>query len=462
MKKISVLLKLSLFLFLAACSDNSNKDPRVNYKTTPLIDNTWFRGGRFGFRMINSVTDNNDNSYSLVNCNCSKGEKLVAHSSDGHALWSISGLNKDLSLRASNVTITQSNKIVVTSNQFLSKKITKNDAALDDTKINDNNPNNRNFTGATNVRAFNAEGIIKWNYNFPTKKNLYLNQTATYQDNIYLAGVEIKKNNGNLKSNAYVVKFSEIGEILWAKKITPKKLQINADYQVNQIVAMTTTSAGYIAVIGKSFTNYALKKSKNATWMSYLNASGEVLWTDWLIAPSVNDWWSRLNNRHAGFHIVANHERIYIGRTDNRSPTGRAVSAYGVDGKKIWQRDLIDLKGYYLMPHTMTINQNGKLLIAGTVKVGSSVFGEVNAWIGSMNSNGNLDWSRFFGNKGDREAFKSISVSKNGKALYLSGHRYGNKTWARFVWSRVWRMKLDSEASLSQHDIDALAKAASR
>ena len=258
--------------------------------------------------------------------------------------------------------------------------------------------------------------------------NVYLTGYSN-SDKIILKEVSYSKSNNTLAG--FVVKFNQLGDVLWFNWID------GAKSDTGYSIAVDSNNNIYITGVSNSnsLNNIIKISNDNAGFLIKMNDLGSIIWFKWIEGPNDDDSYSlvidSLNNIYVSGNSNSNNIKInnntYFRNNNNQSiylakftPEGIDVWCFWISGDNIDTVSSIICDTYnyiYLcgISNSTTITINNKAYNR-TYKdnLNSSFVIKINS-----NNTHNIDWFKWI--EGDSDGFSYTIATDNSNNLYLTG-----------------------------------------
>jgi hypothetical protein len=260
------------------------------------------------------------------------------------------------------------------------------------------------------LSRFSAAGILQWSAPF-----------GTSQSDVATAG--LADNNGNVfvawsaaggtSINAHLSKFDAQGNVLWSKPFNVAP--------VTSTSAMTFDNSGNVLVTGNSWNAIGSSQTSNA-FVATFSPDGDLL--------NTFEFGSARFDRAESIAVDRQGNILLSGLTEGAldGPNRGLQDAFVAKltpafGEPIWVRQFGSSSNEYGFGVATDANDNVIFTGAG-VQVGNPTFGNWDAFVGVLDTDGNSKWIRQFGTA-NADWSEGLSVTQSGD-IYLAGHTQGN------------------------------------
>ncbi|MGI9580043.1 T9SS type A sorting domain-containing protein [Chryseobacterium sp. RRHN12] len=325
------------------------------------------------------------------------------------------------------------------------------------------------YLGALTLCAFlgtSAQEVV-WQKDIQSSTQDFLNQVTTTIDQQYLiTGSSIQSGSGkpeagSKQNNGYdfhLIKLNQQGEEVWDKYFSGQ----NHDY----LSATVTTQDGGFLLAGTSYSGKGLDKKEDSKggsdiWLVRINEFGDELWQKTLGSTSDEEARAVIQTTDLGFFVASNvqgsskgygSKDVLITKLDK---DGKELSQVILGGKGLDEvekmiptKDGGALLGIYSRSSEVKAG-SGKLEAGSGVKIdsyskASSNFGEGDYWIVKLDKNGNVEWEKNFGGKGD-DHLRTLALTSAGFIIggESRSERSGNKTVGLEEGTDLWLISLN-------------------
>ena len=238
------------------------------------------------------------------------------------------------------------------------------------------------------IFRLNANGEVLWEKVFGGSfVNIAASVAVMPDGGIVAAGITgQRKHHGSLTEggNAWVVRLSSSGDLLWEKRIGEDSIKLTA------VAALP--DGGVIAAGAKDYPTYQ-------AWLFRLNSDGKLLWEK-PIAAGEHRWGTKIVVLSDGGFALSGwlaQEKA----TGDRKPW---VSRFDKDANLLWDKTFV---GKGMGASAITALSDGGFALAGMTVRGR--FGLYDAWVARLDANGDLVWEQTYGGASEDGATLSLS-----------------------------------------------------
>lgn len=291
--------------------------------------------------------------------------------------------------------------------------------------------NNNDFAGSgsghSGIIKVNADGTIAWKYKYDGISNIvYLNGIVKTSDGGYIvsgygAGSTGEFANGNIHSSeGFVLKIDNNGNKVWSKVFGGTKEDLF--YNV-----VTSSDGNYFLIGTANSTDGDLSQSQglNDGWIVKIDGNGNKLFSKQYGGTRYDQLLNGASTPDGGL--------ILVGKTESNDGdlTSRntiVVSDDGwvlkidANGNKIWSKQYGGSADDML--NAVIANSDGYLLVGSTESNDMDInnnHGAFDGWLGKIDQNGNLKWSKVFGGTKYEEIY-SVCQATDGSGYLLAGY----------------------------------------
>ena len=309
---------------------------------------------------------------------------------------------------------------------------------------------NKIYSGALflcSVLGVSAQEVV-WQKDIKSSTQDFLSQVTTTIDQQYLvtgSSIQSKKLSAeNKQNNGYdfhLVKLNQQGEEVWEKYFVGQ----NDDFLSSTI----STQEGGFLISGTSNSAKGLDKKENSKggsdfWLIRINEFGDELWQKTIGSASDEEARAVIQTTDMGFFVAGNVQN---------SPKGYGskdvlIVRLDKNGKELSQL-ILGGKGLEELEKMIPTKDGGALIgVYSRSNAGESKktenFGDGDYWIIKLNKEGNVEWEKNYGGKGD-DHLKTLALTSTG---YLMGgesrsERSGNKTVGIEEGTDLWLISLN-------------------
>ncbi len=290
----------------------------------------------------------------------------------------------------------------------------------------DNGFKNKGEFDAVAIKLTN-KGDIKWQKNLGGSGSDAAYSVQETKDKGYIMAGRTKSSDGDVTNNygdfdAWLVKLSTTGDIIWQKSFGGKKHDVA--YSVKQTKDSGFIMAGYSNSYDGDLTE---NKGNKDYWIIKTTKSGKLEWQK-SFGGNSGDYAASVQQTIDGGYILAGYSESYsLDLKDSKPGMNMWVIKLSKTGKEIWQRCLggIGDDAAYSVQQT---KDRGYVLAGYTIAPPSYVdtthynvtgfHGGWDFWVVKLSEQGDLVWQKCLGGKGDEMAF-SIQQTNDGGYIVL-------------------------------------------
>jgi hypothetical protein len=219
-------------------------------------------------------------------------------------------------------------------------------------------------------------------------------------------GLLVNQNYG--KSDAWIVKYSPQGKLLWKKQLG------TADYDFSNDIAIDRRGNAWIT--GSTFGPWGGQPYSHAdVLIAKYSSEGKLLWK--------TQFGSTDSEAGTGVAFDSNGNAFFAGVTDNGGSEGSnsdaLIAKYSPQGKLLWKKQLGTAEDEF--SNDIAIDRRGNAFITGDAF--KLLGGAIDAWIAKYSPQGRLLWERQLGTA-DYDGSSGVAVDSRGNAL-IAGYTYG-------------------------------------
>lgn len=269
------------------------------------------------------------------------------------------------------------------------------------------------------IIKLNKDGVTEWEKTLGSEKHDIATSIIQTKDGGYIVTGNTKKMSGR-KSDIWLMKLDENGEMLWEKTLGGSK-----DDFASSIVE---TQDGGLALVGDTRS----KGDKSKIWFLKMSAKGQIEWEK-VIGGRIDEFALSLVHTTDGGYGIAGY--AYLG-TKKMGHHNFWIIKLTAQGKIVWERTYGGMEDDFAYALTQTEDN-------GFVVAGSSISKNQEQYrVLKIDQNGQKVWDKTFGGNDDDFAF-SVANSSDGGVLiagYTKSKGEGD--------SDIWILKLDKEGTL--------------
>ena len=273
----------------------------------------------------------------------------------------------------------------------------------------------------------NSLGLIEWNRSFGGSQNDRGSQILqTDESGFILIG---EKHNDELgDSDLWLLKINSQGEISWEKTLGGTENDKGYDIKI--------TNSGDYLLLGStsSFGN-----GGSDIWLIKTDQNGNEIWSQ-TYGSSNNEYGrSIINTDDGGYLIFATSESF---GNDNTDLHNIKIDSIGVEE---WNKSF----GGFYGKNGNVIQKSpngGYILISSRYNYNNNSY---NMWLIKMNTSGNTEWTKTFGNINDDHGYGIAVTSDGGYILTGSTNNYG---YGNSEFSDIWLIKTDINGNTLDFD----------
>jgi hypothetical protein len=305
---------------------------------------------------------------------------------------------------------------------------------------------------------FDRKGMLVWSNFFGGSSNDWFQTIIPTRDGGWIAaGGTFSPASGNKTSPTYgdmdywVVRLDSNGNKLWD--------QTYGGSRNDQLCGICETTNGGFILAGQSISSTNGNKTApqiyhSDAWIIGIDANGEILWQKTYGGSGEDRTYSFAPVAAGGYVLAGSFRRLGFPAPVETRPTYGGTDAWIIsldsEGDKVWEQVFGGAEGDEAVHISQT--KDGGFIVGGTTGSGASgnktspTFGDTDYWVIRLDPEGNKMWEQTFGSTG-YDLLCSVQETLDGNFI-VAGYSVGaggNKTAPRRQFVEAWWIRLDAQ-----------------